>query len=171
MSSFTNTGFLRSSFTGSDEAAALADTDYFSVTLSAGNPGEFLDLNSFVLDFGGSSSAGNYTANIVVQSDVGGLGSGNPTLSVSPNSKSISSDSGTVQLSTATVDISGTEFDQLSSVTFQFRFWDTVSNNNQINRLDNIRFEGAVVPEPSSMLLVLSGVLAFGLIRRNKTRK
>lgn len=172
LSSFSNMAFLRSSFTGMTVADALADTDYFSVTLSAANPGEFLDLNSFTLDLGGSSSDGNFISHLVVQSSVGGFGTGNPTLSVTPSSKFIfSGASGNYQLSGAIVDVSSVAFDSLSTVTFQFSHFDTnptatagVSSTNQINRFDDVVFGGSIVapiPEASSVIMVLSAFVAF----------
>lgn len=47
--------FLRSSATGSTQADALADDNFFSVTISLANSGEVLNLSSLTLLLGGSA--------------------------------------------------------------------------------------------------------------------
>jgi len=167
ISSFSDMAFLSMGATGSDLASALADADYFSVTLSASNPGEVLDLSSMTLDFGGSTNAGSATSNLVVQSSVGGFGTGNPTLTVTPSSYTLVGGSGE-ELTPATVNISSAAFDNLSSVTFQFRFFDDSNTGNNYDRLDNVEFQGAVIPEPASMALILGGLTAIGLCWRRR---
>lgn len=173
VSSSTDTAFLRSTETGNNEAAALADADYFQFTLQAANPGEFLDLSSFTFSFGGTADT-TFTSNVVVQSSVGGFGTGNPTLVVTPSSFSIpSATTSTVTLTSASIDVSGFAFNSLSSVTFQIRFFDNASGTNQINRVDNLQISGAVVPEPSALLLLLgvfSALVAFGRRHRHPSR-
>ena len=67
----------------------------------------------------------------------------------------------------ASVDVSGSDFDNLSSITFQFRFFDNATDNsNQINRLDDIQLSGTIVPEPASLALLPLGALALGRRRR-----
>lgn len=169
ISSNSEMAFLSMGQTGGDLAAALADDDYFSVTLSAANPGEFLNLSTLTLDYGGSTNGGGATIHLVVQSSLGGFGTGNPTLTVTPSSNTILGGAGE-ELTPASVDISSSAFDNLNSVTFQFRFFDSSNTGNSYDRMDNVVFSGAVIPEPSSLLLLLLGGVSSLALRRHRLR-
>ncbi len=174
VSGTTDTAFINTQYVSNTEALSLETAHYFSLTISAINPGEFVNLDSFSFEFGGSNndSGTSFTSNVIVQSSVGGFNTGNPMLDVTPSSKVIPYTSGSLTFSSATVDVSDSAFDNLDTIEFQFRFHDGGEDStNTFVRLDNIVFAGSVIPEPSSMLLVLSGVLAFGLIRRGKNGK
>lgn len=170
ISSNSEMAFLSMGGTGVDLASALADSNYFTVTLSAANPGEVLDLTSMTLDFGGSTNAGAPTPNLVVQSSVGGFGSGNPILTVTPSSFALedASVNSNPQLTAATVNISSTAFDNLSTVTFQFRFFDDNNTGNNFDRLDNVEFQGTVIPEPASVALLFGGLTALAVFWRRR---
>ncbi|MDA3872959.1 MAG: PEP-CTERM sorting domain-containing protein [Kiritimatiellae bacterium] len=167
-SGFNQSVFIRSDATGGDETAALADDDYFSFTIEASTPGELLDLDTLVFDFGGSANnAGEYESTIYLQSSVGGVGSENPVLFTDTHTVPAGS-TGTSGLTSGVVaDLSSLA--NVSSITFQFRFSDNVTNSDQINRLDSVLLNGStVIPEPSTFMLLLGGVVAFGLLTRRR---
>lgn len=170
VSGSTDTAFLNVEETGSDLAAALADTDYFEFTLEA-NSGEFLDLSTFTFNFGGTtgnSANPGYNTNVVVQSNVAGFGTGNPILSVTPNTYDVPDNSINPTTIAASVDVSGSEFNNLASITFQIRFFDTSSSSVKFNRLDDIYLEGSTIPEPASIALLfgLGAIVCIGIQRK-----
>ena len=162
----TESGYLFTEHTGADQAAALADDDYFQFTLSATNGSEFLDLSSFTFDFGGRGTSA-FTTNIVVQSSVGGFGTGNPILDVTPGTFTTTGTNAN-ELTNTIVDVSGSEFNNLSSVTFQIRYFDNSDSGSVLtNRLDNVVVSGAVIPEPGSYAMIAGMFgLAYVMIRR-----
>lgn len=129
-----------------------------------------MSLTSFTLDFGGSASS-PFTSNLLVQSSVGGFGSANPTLNVTPNSLAIPGTS-TQTFTGATVDVSGIDFTGLSSVTFQLRFFDNAGSQGDTNRIDNIVVNGTVaaVPEPHTYAMFVIGGLALLIAHRRRHR-
>jgi len=161
--------FLRTDVTGSTESDALSDADYFEFTVSAATPGEVLDLESLVFDFGGSDSLSNgpYDTTIYVQSSVDGLGSGNPTVGSFTHTVPVGS-TGTAGLTSGTtLDLTG--FANQTSITFQFSFADTVDDSSRVNRFDNVQLNGAVViPEPSTLVLTGAALFAFCVYRRRR---
>lgn len=166
VSSSTDMGYVNISKTGIDLAAALADTDYFQFTIDAATPGQFLNLDSLAFDFGGSANQ-SHTANVVVQSSVGGFGTGNPTLTVTPNSHLVpGGTTNNPSLIHAIVDISSPAFDHLSAITFQFRFFDDSNDTANYDRIDNFVITGSPVPEPAAVSMLALGGLA--LLRRRR---
>lgn len=168
-----NNVFLRSQHTGADQTAALADTDFFSVTISATNVGETMNLSSLALRLGSTErlSAGTaFNNRVYLQSSVGGVGSGNPIIAGTNTTFShdgIPVPSDLFNPLTTTFDLSGIDFQGLSSVTFQFRFSDNADSTDQINRMDDVTIHGTLVPEPSAALLGSLGLLALLRRRRN----
>jgi hypothetical protein len=155
--------YLRSQFTGVDSTAALADTDYFSVTISASNIGETLDLSSVTFLLGTThDNTTSFTTEAFLQSSVGGFGTGNPTITGS-NTTRTSTTSG-FNGTAATFDL--TSFSDVSSITFQIRFADNLDQNGKLTRIDDFTLNGTVVPEPSTALLGGLGMLA--LLRRRR---
>ncbi|MDF3130962.1 PEP-CTERM sorting domain-containing protein [Kiritimatiellaeota bacterium B1221] len=165
-SSGSGNAYIRTDATGSTAAAALSDDDYFSFEISALNPGEFLDLESLVFDFGGSSGT-EFDSKIYVQSSVGGFGTGNPVIFSSTHTVPASSADAAGLTSGTSVDLTG--FAPVETITFQFRFSDDVNQISQLNRLDNVILNGAVViPEPSSLVLLSMGVLGVLIFKKKK---
>lgn len=65
-------------------------------------------------------------------------------------------------------DVSGSDFDSLSSVTFRIYINDNGGFSNSAGaNLDNLVVTGEVVPEPASLMLAAGGVLLIGLRRRS----
>lgn len=158
--------------TATAQSGAITNSRYFHFTLSA-KPGYTLDVDSFTLDFGGNSTAAaGWTANLVVQSSVGGFGEGKPTLAISPSDyrtiPSSGSTSPTANLSAKAVDVSSAAFDDLSSVTFRLQFFYTGGSdaNNYSFRFDNVSVATTVVPEPVSA----AGFALMGLVGRRRRR-
>lgn len=155
--------YLRSQFTGADFAAALADDDFFSVTISATNVGETLDLSSVSFLLGTThDNVNSFTTEAFLQSNVGGFGTGNPTITGSGTTRT-STTSG-FNGTAATFDL--TSFSNVSTITFQIRFADNLNENGKLTRIDDFTLNGTVVPEPSAALLGGLGLLA--LLRRRR---
>ncbi|WP_269537167.1 PEP-CTERM sorting domain-containing protein [Cerasicoccus fimbriatus] len=179
-SSSSNNAFLRGGTTTGDTLeSALDNSYYFQFTFSAANAGEVLDLDSFTLNFGATTGTVGFTTNLVIQSSVGGFGSGNPVLSLSNTDTGLNN--GTVSIpanqsspyyQNIVVDVSDSAFDSISSIAFQVRVYDNGTNNSvQINRFDNINIEATpvTVPEPAYYTSLL-GLAVIGLVflRRKK---
>ncbi len=177
ISTTTDSYGLQFSLTGADQAAALADGNFASVTISSTNPGEALDLTSLTLTLGSQTSNSGTINNIPVTntiylvSDVNGFGSvitGTNTTFVNPatlNGRIYAADDST------SFDLSGAAYQGLASVTFQLHFSDdsSLSNNSfNTNRFKDVTINGdvTVVPEPSVALLGAIGLL--GLLRRRR---
>ncbi len=158
--------FGRSDTTGSTEANALADDDYFSFTISAANPTEFLDLTSITFRLGATTdNATPFTTEAYLQSSVGGLGTGNPTIAGTNTTFSIAATTGlTYNTNAATFDLTG--FSNVNSITFQIRLADNLDQNGKLTRIDDVTINGAVVPEPSSALL--GGLALLALLRHRR---
>ncbi len=146
--------YVRSEVTGSTQANALADDDYFSWTVSTVDPAKQLDLTGLQLTaFAAGVNAASLETTIYVLV--------NGTLYDSVTWSNFA----TAQ--TKTLDLSGVA--NLQSATFQLRFSDSF-NDSTYTRIDTANLLGTVVevvavPEPASM--ALSGLLALaGLCRR-----
>ena len=153
--------FIRASATGNDLAAALADTDVFTVTITA-NSGFVFNLTSLTFDYGGSSDVANLTTNAVIHS--GGSTVFNEAFNVGIATVGAGGNFDTGN----SADLSGAAFQGISSATFTFAMFDNTNSGSSTNRWDNIVINGAVVavPEPSSAALLGLGGLALILRRR-----
>jgi hypothetical protein len=163
--------FLRSTATGSTQADALADDNFFSVTISLANSGDVLNLSSLTLLLGGSAdnqsgSPTNWTNEIFLQSSVGGFGTGNAIIAGTNTTSALLRNTGTTFPSSASFDLSGASFQGLETITFQFRFADSTNVSGFVSRIDDVTINGAVIPEPSAALLGSMGLLVLLLRRR-----
>jgi hypothetical protein len=140
--------YLRSNYTGADQAAALADTDYFSVTFTVAKANFFMDLDSLTLTTGGSAGLA-FDNEIYLQSIVGGFGTGNPVITAIGSTAGITTGT-TAQPydmnapGSTSFDLTGPEFQGLSTITFQIRYSDSINDNNSINRFDDVTLFGVV---------------------------
>ena len=149
---------------GADLDDAIANNQYFSFTVSA-DPGNILDLdnltfttfdsgNSTAQDFAVSSSLDGFGANLDLLDGMGG------TIA-----------DGVGDISTpADVDLSGSEFDSVTSVEFRIYLDNRESDGNggSGTAIDNLILNGEVelIPEPSTALL--SAFAGLGLLARRR---
>jgi hypothetical protein len=180
ISSFGNDALISSDQTGFDEAAALADSDYFTFTiatsaLAASN----IDFESFSLLHTaqrGSQFDDDVFTHVVIQSTDTGFGTGNPTLTLpdsTVNNPGTSGDPANSVSETQTVSsIANTAYDSVSTMTFQVRVWDTRNDNTIRTRFDDIVLTGDVdvIPEPASIALLAAGGLCLLPRRRSAGR-
>lgn len=170
VSSGTQTAFMTTANASNDLAGALSSSRNFRFTLTA-DPGFFLNLNSLSIDFGGTATAPDgaapsFTSNIVVQSSVGGFGTGNALLTVTPSSYLVPNSD--YNFTNAIVDISGSQFDNLTSIEFQIRFYDNADTSTAANRLNNVSLDLAAVPEPSTYALLGIALLVVVVAKRRR---
>ncbi len=162
---------------------AIIDGNFFEFSITTEN-GFFMTLDSFTLDvgwqgandgrFGVTSSINghDYTAREAITTEIAADASSIPNVlqSNSPGSwaKLSLGDWGTGE--GTTIDVSGTEFQNITSVTFRiygFAINDPdPANTANIFRLDNIRVDATVVPEPGRAVLTMLGT--FGLVLRRR---
>jgi len=170
---FSSTGgttYLRSDATGSTQANALTDDDYFSVTISVTTPGEILNLTSLTLTLGGSSDGNGavFTNQIYLLSSVDSFGSviagTGATASININTASPPFDMNTA--GSTSFDLSALAYQGLSTITFNFRVSDDVNADGKITRFDDVTINGTVIPEPHVALLGGLGMLL--LLRRRR---
>lgn len=159
-SSYSGTMYLKANSTGADEAAALADTDYYTVTFTAADSP--LNLSGMTFDFGGYANGSKLTTNVVVLAGVNG--GALTQLNVTPSSYEVTGHD--TLFTNATVDISAAAFDSVNTVVFEIRNFDDTDDSNRINRIDNFVISGAAattVPEPAAfgMILAALGILSF----------
>lgn len=168
ISSGTDTAFINFSNLADDKAASLTSGNYFTFTISG--DGTNLDFNSFTIDFGGNRGGETTaTSNIVVLADTGG---GFEELTVTPNSFLLDNASITErEFTTATVNVAGAAFDDLSSVTFQIRAFDDGANStNGAFRVDSLTLNTTAIPEATNFACALASLsLGFCLLRRRRS--
>lgn len=139
---------------------------YFTLTI-APDPGYFIDLQDLLLQAarGGGSDRG-----FRIRTSLDGF-----TADVNPSSTALMSDanggSQRPDFTPYTIDLSGPEFDNITSaVEFRFYPWSSFQNNSI--EMDNLVFRGdvALIPEATSIALLLSAVaLSCGVRRRSQS--
>lgn len=140
-------------------------SQYWQFTVTAAD-GYELDLTSFTFDGarGGASAPRTYS----VRTSVGGTGFGAPSIGSGEFTFQRSGDaSATDTMPTFTFDLSGPEFQNLTSITFRV-FFDTPGVSQNID-IDNVTVNGMVspIPEPSTAALGLGAAL---LMLRKRSR-
>lgn len=175
ISSASSMFILYTQATGSTQAEALADDDYFSFTVSA-VPGNVLNLTSLTFDLGGSANAvTTFYDTVYVQDNVDGIGASDPVLASRTATVASHDRSGPPILSAAaSIDLTDARFQGLTSITFHFSFADT-TDASYIDRLDNIVLNGttaapAAVPSPAALPAGLALLGLAGLRRPRRSR-
>ena len=140
--------------TGSTQAAALADDDFFSFTISTIDTGKLLDLSTLELNMlkTGTSFSGT------VYALVGG---------VLQDSAAVPQNPSTPTESTTNVSLDLTGVANIQSADFEIRYSDDATTAGDIIRIERAVVNGAVVtggaiPEPATMLAVGMSVAGLG---------
>ena len=161
-SSGQGNAFIRSEATGSTQAAALADDDFFTFTVSPSDSSDVLDLDTLTLTAalqvdGSSDPLKNTTmATVYLTSSLDGFADEIDSDTVAAGA-----------LESFSFDLSGTQFNALSSITFKLSASDDGNDNADILRLDDVVLNGTVIPEPASLaLLGLGGLMLLPRRRR-----
>ena len=167
ISSSTDMAFFRSDGLTTTTGDAVTNGDYFQFTISPIG-GASMTLTSVTLDFGGSNSGtggASFTTFGVIRSNAEAV---DYTTDLGSFSKTITADSTDNQLTGQTVNLSGSDFLNLTTpVTFRIYVYSSANTvSNQIARLDNVVLNGTSVPEATSAMLAVVGLAAAGLRRR-----
>lgn len=152
ISSSSHNAFIRSSASGdTTESAAVSNDDSWSFTLTP-HAGVTMSLTSLDFQHGNNSQATgvSFTSNFIVRSSLDGFSS---NLGTGVYSRTTSSTSAT--FSTANIDLSGAEFQNLTApITFKIFEFDASTNSQDIARLDNVVVNGTTVPEPTGLVVL-----------------
>ncbi len=159
--------FVRIPGTTGSEAAAVADNDYFTFTITP-NSGLMLNLSSLTLDtaetMGGATT---FEGTIFVRSSVDGFAS---TLGLWTQT-SVPTGGG---WNARTIDLSGASFQGLATATtFRIYFYDNsdaTGDTAAVHRIDNVTLNGTVVPEPSVGALLGLAAVFCGVRRRRASQ-
>ncbi len=148
------------------EVGAVSNNDYIEFTLSA-SPTYSLDLTNVTLNYGYTNTGvpvfnDTFFVRSSVDSYATNLAPGLITAAVPGGTAG-----GTTPLF-ATFDLSAAAYDNLSTITFRLYQYDDLDETTSLTRFDNITVNGDVVPEPSTLAMLLGGVGLLTLIRRRR---
>ena len=162
--------------TANSEAAASDDdvepgdgegpgNDYFVFTLTP-DSGTYsldgLDYDTAFYESNGNSNT-SYTSNTFVRSSLDSY-TANLGLFTEPGQTTTSP-----TFTPRSVDLSGAAFQNLSvPVTFRIYIFDNISGGNRLSSIDNLSV--SAIPEPSSLVFLLTGAVAVFCFRRKSTR-
>jgi hypothetical protein len=161
-------GTAQNLFVRSDATPASFDsTKYFEFTITP-NSGYQFDLTQLSFNYGAQreNDVPFYNTTIVLRSSVDTFGSdivSNPD----PIFASSNVNSNTTPNS-ATLDLTGASFQNLTTATtFRIYVFDNSNTNQNITRLDDIEITGSVsvIPEPSTIALLLAGTIMLVALR------
>lgn len=159
-SSPSSTGNPSFAVTTTQMGGSIDTNEYLNFSLSA-DSGYVLNLSSLSFAVANAGSAPLPNGQWQVRSSLDNYATSLGTFS---------SNTTTSTFETKSVSLTGSQFQNLSSIQFRFYLWDL--NNSNIGtkalRTDTVTLEGAVVviPEPSSIALLLGGVGMLVCLRR-----
>jgi len=163
--------------TANSEAAASDDdvepgdgegpgNDYFVFTLTPDSGTYSLDRLDYETAFyksDGTTNGSNYKFNSFVRSSLDSY-TANLGLFTEPGQTTTSP-----TFTPRSVDLSGAAFQNLSvPVTFRIYIFDNISGGNRLSSIDNLSV--SAIPEPSSLVFLLTGAVAVFCFRRKSTR-
>jgi len=152
--------------TSTDLTTAVANNEFFSFTVDV-NPGAVLDLTSLSVDLGYSRVLGLPTDQLTIEvlSSIDGFTDADSIGSLT----SITTNTGQNILQNLTVDLSGPDFQNLTTpIEFRFYLYDDANDNDTIHRIDNVVLNGTAIPEPSTLTLLLGASLTMLIGFRRK---
>jgi hypothetical protein len=177
VSTSSGTAFLRGTASENSLANAIMTPDYLQFTLTPA-AGQVMSLTSFIFDHLASNDTTTaFTSNLSIFASLNGFATtpaAGDALGTSTVTVNASIGAGNTLLGNdVAFSLSAPAFQNLTSsstVTFRIYGFDNATGSEQINRIDDIRIDGQLtaVPEPSSMLLALSG---FGLVAWRQLRR
>jgi MYXO-CTERM domain-containing protein len=169
VSASTDNAYLIASSSASTQAGALSSTHYLTFTITPAE-GQTLQLNSFSLNFGATNYATNaadFTNNLIIQTSIGGLGTGGTVLTATNGTKVTGVTTQNIpSYVAASADTTGITFS--TPLTVQIRFYDDSSSGTAFNRVDDITLNVVSVPEPSAAVLAVTGLAFAAGVRRRR---
>lgn len=170
ISSSTDMFYFRTTGLTSSESGAIGAPDYISFTFTP-NPGTAYNLQTITLNFGGSNAGGTaaaYTSYAFLRSSLEDTPySTNIGTTISRNVPG-PGDGAVYNLALETFTFTDPAFANVTvPVTFRLYLYSSANDvSNQIVRLDDVRLNGTLIPEPTSALLAAIGLGSAALRRR-----
>lgn len=151
---------------------SISSNDYLQVTIRAA-AGQTLSLESLVFDHLISNQGASFTTSFAVFASLNGFATApvdGGQLATATGSATISSGTSISTLNDDfTVSLSNAMFQNLDSsttVTFRIYGFDSSTRTDDYGRIDDLRINGSVIPEPSAAVLSALGLLALAARRR-----
>lgn len=152
-------------FTRNAPTSFNVNSGYIGFTVTAGS-GYELDLSALSFNYGAQAASGSYTQTLSLRTsadgfaaDLAGTYSSNPLASNGNNASTPQS---------ASFDLSGAAFQNLSSLEVRIYLVNSASSNNYISRTDNVLLTGDVAAIPEPKTLWIAGLLGAMILMRRR---